>query len=63
MFLEETLGKRINRQRAREIADSGAAGVATACLFCTTMISDGIKDLKADVAVMDLAEISDRMAI
>lgn len=63
MFMEEMLGKRINRERAREIVASGATGVATACPFCTTMIADGMSDLEVDLAIRDIAEILDDMTI
>ncbi len=43
MWLEETLGERINRVRAKELTDTGAKTVATMCPFCMTMLVDGAK--------------------
>jgi Fe-S oxidoreductase len=59
MFMEETIGKRINTDRAEEIRGCGAATVATVCPFCTTMLADGIMEIDSDIKVMDIAEIID----
>jgi Fe-S oxidoreductase/nitrate reductase gamma subunit len=45
MWMEESLGTRINQQRTREAEAIGAKTVCTACPFCYTMLSDGIKEL------------------
>ncbi len=59
MFLEETEGTKINLDRTKEAIDTGAETVASACPFCMTMLSDGVKDFDKteDVAVKDIAEI------
>ena len=46
MWLEETLGQRINQNRVEEAARTiGEKGtVATSCPFCLTMIKDGISE-------------------
>jgi Fe-S oxidoreductase len=59
MFMEETLGKRINMERAEEVMRSGASTVAAACPFCATMLSDGLMDKESTIAVKDIAEIVD----
>ena len=59
MFMEETIGKRINHERAEEAAASGANGVAAACPFCITMLRDGINDINGELEVKDIAEIVD----
>ena len=59
MFMEETLGKRINAERAEEIIATGAKTVAAACPFCATMLTDGIRDKESDVQLKDIVEIVD----
>ncbi len=59
MWLEEKIGTRININRAEEAVATGAKTVATACPFCMTMLSDGVKakGLPNQVMVKDIAEI------
>jgi Fe-S oxidoreductase len=59
MWMEEHIGKRVNVERAQEAIKTGASTVATACPFCMTMMTDGIKgEGKGEqVAVKDIAEI------
>jgi Fe-S oxidoreductase len=62
MWMEETLGKRINHLRVDQIVASGASVVATACPYCLTMLGDGIKekDMENDLAAYDLAELLEK---
>jgi Fe-S oxidoreductase len=59
MWLEETIGERVNENRAKEALATGAATVATACPFCMTMMNDGIKSQGKEnsVQVKDIAEV------
>jgi len=59
MFMEETLGKRINIDRAEEIMQTNAPTLASACPFCATMLQDGLMDKESDVVVKDIAELVD----
>ena len=59
MFMEETIGKRINHERAEEVISTGATAVAAACPFCITMLRDGINDNNGEVDVKDIVEIID----
>jgi len=59
MFMEETIGKRINHERAEEVIVTGASAVAAVCPFCITMLTDGIADNNGRVEVKDIAEIID----
>ena len=59
MFMEETIGKRINHERAEEVVSSGVTQIAAACPFCITMLRDGINDIQGQVEVKDIAEILD----
>lgn len=59
MWMEETEGKRINIERTEEALATGSSVVASACPFCMTMLSDGVKAKEASetVKVKDIAEI------
>lgn len=59
VFMEETIGERVNVSRTNELLATGAETIAVNCPFCTTMITDGVKAAdKADtVQVRDIAEI------
>jgi len=60
MFKEEEKGDtRINIERANEALETGAAVVASACPFCNTMLTDGVKNKEKEneVAVLDIAEL------
>jgi Fe-S oxidoreductase/nitrate reductase gamma subunit len=56
MWMEESVGKRINAERTAELMATGAQRIATACPFCYIMIDDGAKAAKRDdVVVADIA--------
>ena len=57
MFMEETMGKRINIERAEQLLATGADTLAVACPFCMTMISDGVKAKGSEVPVLDISEV------
>lgn len=59
MWMEENEGKRVNIERTEEALRTHASVVATACPFCMTMLSDGMKSKEASdqVHVRDIAEI------
>lgn len=63
MWMEETVGKRINVERAEEALATKAEAVAVACPFCMTMMADGVKAQGAEVPVYDIAEVvADQLA-
>jgi len=57
MWMEETVGKRINVERAEEALATKAEAVAVACPFCMTMMADGVKAQGSEVPVYDIAEV------
>ena len=61
MWLEETLGQRINQNRVDEaaLAIGGRGTVATSCPFCLTMIKDGIGETgrAESMQAKDIAEL------
>ena len=56
-FMEESIGTRIAVERSREAIGTGAQVIATACPFCTTMLSDGVAGQGTDVRVTDVATL------
>lgn len=42
VWMEETTGTRIGTDRAAEALATGASAIATACPFCTIMLTDGV---------------------
>jgi Fe-S oxidoreductase len=59
MWLEETIGERINNMRTDEVIKSGAEKVVSSCPYCLTMMTDGLKNREAmdKVAAMDIIEL------
>lgn len=60
MWKEEEKGStRINQERANEALRTGAGIIASACPFCNTMLTDGVKSREKEdhVQVMDIAEL------
>lgn len=60
MFKEEEKGDRyVSHERSAEAINTGATVIASACPFCNTMLTDGVKshEKENDVAVLDIAEI------
>jgi Fe-S oxidoreductase len=60
MWMEETLGTRVNQNRADEAINTGAEKIAVACPFCSVMLNDGVtvrqQEGKAEgVEVVDIA--------
>ncbi|HRN55904.1 MAG TPA: (Fe-S)-binding protein [Agriterribacter sp.] len=60
MWKEEEKGStRINLERTKEALQTGARVIASACPYCNTMLTDGVKsnEKEADVEVLDIAEL------
>ncbi|MFC2103020.1 heterodisulfide reductase-related iron-sulfur binding cluster [Bacteroidota bacterium] len=59
MFLEDEEGGTINNERTKEALDTGADKIASACPFCMTMLTDGLKHFEKSeqVEIKDIAEI------
>ena len=59
MWMEESIGKRINIARVEEALEKDPKTICVCCPYCMLMFEDGLKDMDADerVQVLDLAEI------
>ncbi|MDQ2890831.1 MAG: heterodisulfide reductase-related iron-sulfur binding cluster [Gemmatimonadota bacterium] len=57
MWMEESVGKRINIERTEELLATGADALAVACPFCMTMIGDGVRAQASEVPVYDISEV------
>jgi Fe-S oxidoreductase len=59
MFMEEQNSNRVNVKRTLQLLDTGATTIASACPFCMTMLSDGIKSQSKEETVrnMDVVEM------
>lgn len=62
MWMEETIGKRINVERSEEIIALQVENVAVGCPFCMTMIEDGMKELgkEEEIKTLDIAELVEK---
>jgi Fe-S oxidoreductase len=58
MWMEETIGKKVNDERAQEAIATGATRVATACPFCYIMLDDGVKGAGVEDDAVKVADIS-----
>lgn len=65
MWFDEPPAQRVSRLRAREVRDTGAPTLATACPFCLNMMSDAMAtpdpgSAPKGIEVLDIAEILER---
>jgi Fe-S oxidoreductase len=42
MWMEERIGKRVNLDRVDEVIATETSAIATGCLFCRVMLTDGL---------------------
>ncbi len=59
MWMEEQNKDRVNVKRTLQLLETGAETLATACPFCSTMITDGVKSqsLEEKIRQLDVAEL------
>jgi Fe-S oxidoreductase len=62
MWMEESVGERVNLARLDEALATGAEIVATACPYCKIMLGDALGQRRPDggAEVLDIAEILER---
>jgi Fe-S oxidoreductase len=59
MWMEEQNQNRVNVKRTLQLVDTRATTIASACPFCMTMLTDGLKSqsLEEKIRQMDIAEL------
>jgi Fe-S oxidoreductase len=59
MWMEEKIGKKVNIERTEEALSVNPDIISTACPFCMTMMSDGVKEKgrQEEIKVKDFAEL------
>jgi Fe-S oxidoreductase len=59
MWMEEKEGKRVNIERTEQALATNVTVISTACPFCMTMMTDGVKakEMSEQVQVKDVSEI------
>ena len=62
MFMEEQNTDRVNVKRTLQLLDTKPDTIASACPFCMTMLTDGLKSqsMEEKVAQMDVAELLEK---
>lgn len=68
MWMEETIGKRINTERVDEALAQQPDAIVTGCPFCRTMLGDGVGSRAAEgvangVEVLDVAQLLRRSVL
>ena len=59
MWMEEQNKDRVNVKRTLQLLDTGAKTIASACPFCMTMVTDGIKaqSKEDEIKNLDVVEL------
>jgi Fe-S oxidoreductase len=59
MWMDETIGKRINVTRVEQALPHEPKVIGTACPYCTVMMSDATKAMATDTGILtrDIAEL------
>ena len=58
MWMEENIGEKVNDVRSKELLDTGAERIATACPFCYIMIDDGVRAAGSEHDDVQVADVS-----
>ena len=63
MWMEETIGERVNVNRSDEAIGTGATKIAVGCPFCNVMLNDGTTQRKQEGAASEDIEVLDVAAL
>jgi Fe-S oxidoreductase len=58
MWLDETIGARVNQARFREIEENGTDAVGVSCPFCMVMLGNAKTELAAKTEAFDVLELA-----
>ena len=58
MWMEESIGNKVNDERSEQLLATGASRIATACPFCYIMIDDGVKAQGVEEDQVKVADIA-----
>jgi Fe-S oxidoreductase len=59
MWMEETIGTRINETRTDEALGTGAEVVTAACPYCIVMLTDGVSTRQQQGKAADQVRVAD----
>ncbi len=59
-FLGEETGERVSHVRAKELVETGAQTIGTACPFCNTMFRDAVAGMAVQPQLLDIAQLTAR---
>jgi Fe-S oxidoreductase len=59
-FLGEETGERVSHVRAKELVETGAQTIGTACPFCNTMFRDAVAGMDVQPQLLDIAQLTAR---
>ncbi len=59
MWMEETIGERVNVNRTNEAVGTGADQIAVGCPFCRVMLADGLLEAQANGSAREEVEVLD----
>jgi Fe-S oxidoreductase len=58
MFMEETIGTRVNQLRVEQAMETKPEAIVVSCPFCLTMVKDGLREKNIEgVETLDVAEV------
>lgn len=63
MWMEETIGERVNVNRSDEALGTGATKIAVGCPFCNVMLNDGTTQRKQEGSASEDVEVLDVAAL
>ena len=57
MWFDDSPDERIGEERVQEALNTSCSDIAVGCLFCLTMLSDGVAAADSEARVRDISEV------